>query len=268
MDSDLNLSRFIVPSPIDEVFYIPEFITEEEEEYLTRKITESSCVRWKSLPNRRLQVWGGDLLPSGALVPRELPSFVTEYPDIIQRLRKTGAFASSKHGEPNHIIVNEYQPGQGIMPHEDGSSYHPVVATLSLGSHAVFNYHRYLTDDIKPLPSNIHCAGRSIDPNPVLSLLLERRSLVITAKSLYKEHLHAIQPLEYDVLAPWDEDELREPVGGSVKVANCNVIRGKVESKASREGGLLRRGTRLSLTCRDVERVVGGKGLGKVFTRK
>jgi len=41
MDNDLDLSRFIVPSPIDEVFYIPEFITEEEEEYLTRKVIHS-----------------------------------------------------------------------------------------------------------------------------------------------------------------------------------------------------------------------------------
>jgi len=154
------------------------------------------------------------------------------------------------------------------MPHEDGSSYHPVVATLSLGSHTIFNYHRYLKDAVMPSSSDTHCAGRSIDPSPILSVLLERRSLVITAKSLYKEHLHAIQPLEYDVLAPWDEDESCEPVGDSVKVANCNMIKREVESKASKEGGLLRRGTRLSLTCRDVERVVCGKGLGKMFARK
>jgi hypothetical protein len=54
-------------------------------------------------------------------------------PDLISRLRNTGVFASSPHGVPNHIILNEvsarmllpsnftlnhttqYLPGQGIM---------------------------------------------------------------------------------------------------------------------------------------------------------
>ncbi|KAF8588035.1 hypothetical protein K439DRAFT_1336264, partial [Ramaria rubella] len=142
----MDLSSFRVPCPVDEVFYISEFVSEEEEVYLQRKISDSSHVKWKTLPNRRCMRVCGDLTTSNVLIPQKLPTFITEYPDIIKRLRDTGLFACSKHGEPNHIIVNEYEPGQGIMPHEDGPSYHPVVATLSLGSHAVFNYHRYLED--------------------------------------------------------------------------------------------------------------------------
>lgn len=41
---------------------------------------------------------------------------------------------------PNHVLVNEYLPGQGIMPHEDGAAYRPVVATVSLGSAAVVEF--------------------------------------------------------------------------------------------------------------------------------
>jgi alkylated DNA repair protein alkB family protein 6 len=40
----------------------------------------------------------------------------------------------------NHILVNEYLPGQGIMPHQDGPLYHPVVAILSLGSPALMHF--------------------------------------------------------------------------------------------------------------------------------
>lgn len=32
----------------------------------------------------------------------------------------------------NHVLVNEYQPGQGIMAHQDGPLYTPAVAILSL----------------------------------------------------------------------------------------------------------------------------------------
>ena len=70
------------------------------------------------------------------LVPQAMPSFLTTYPDLMGRLSGTSAFTSSPHQRPNHVIMNEYLPGQGIMPHEDGPSYHPVVATISLGSHA------------------------------------------------------------------------------------------------------------------------------------
>lgn len=34
----MALSQYRVPSSLDEVFYIPEFITEREEEYLLRKV--------------------------------------------------------------------------------------------------------------------------------------------------------------------------------------------------------------------------------------
>lgn len=40
----------------------------------------------------------------------------------------------------NHVLVNEYLPGQGIMPHQDGPAYFPVVAIISLGSPAVMRF--------------------------------------------------------------------------------------------------------------------------------
>ena len=37
-----------------------------------------------------------------------------------------------------------------VQPHEDGPSYHPVVATISLGSHTVFHYYRYKDEPTGP----------------------------------------------------------------------------------------------------------------------
>ena len=34
---------------------------------------------------------------------------------------------------PNHILLNEYLPGQGIIPHLDGDLFYPTIATVSLG---------------------------------------------------------------------------------------------------------------------------------------
>ena len=36
--------------------------------------------------------------------------------------------------KPNHILLNEYLPGQGISPHLDGDLFYPTIATVSLGN--------------------------------------------------------------------------------------------------------------------------------------
>ncbi|EJD04874.1 uncharacterized protein FOMMEDRAFT_18598 [Fomitiporia mediterranea MF3/22] len=314
--TDFDLSLFAVNSAgIPKAHYIPDFISEQEEAYLLRQIYNAPKPKWKCLENRRLQVWGGDLTPSNKLLAQALPPFLTEYPDIIGRLRSTGVFSNSRHGAPNHIIVNEYLPLQGIMPHEDGPSYHPVVATISLGSHTVFHYYRYKqdasfttsasgavqedgvqnTDDKHTEPSvdtlshsrtalndgleevlikqeTRESRGRVIDmSNPVLSLFLEPRSLVITTRDLYTDHLHGIDPLSEDVFLPARTTSVSPDLGqpncssdeleGSVRVANWDIVKDPKVREVVRNGGRLKRGARISLTCRDVENVISVKSL-------
>lgn len=60
---------------------------------------------------------------------------------MIPRLMALEVFKDAPHGAPNHCLVNEYLNGQGILPHEDGPAYHPVVATVSLASSAVLDFY-------------------------------------------------------------------------------------------------------------------------------
>merc|ERR1712194_208631 len=50
---------------------------------------------------------------------------------------------------PNHVLVNEYHPGQGILPHTDGPAYFSRTATLSLGSDVLIRFtpRKQATDD-------------------------------------------------------------------------------------------------------------------------
>lgn len=250
----MDVSRYAVPQS-DRTYYIPEFITLEEEAYLIRKICESPQPKWKHLQNRRLQIWGGELTAKNILIPEQLPSFVRQFPDVVRRIQSTGLFEHSPHGAPNHIIMNEYLPGQGIMPHEDGPSYYPVVATLSLGSHAVFHYYRYKADDPEPeVKSSASNAteGRIVDNTPVSSLLLEPRSLVITTSSLYTSHLHGIEGITEDYIsAPDGAVANAKPV----RIANADLLGDPAMREAVLQGRKLARGTRYSLTCRDIARV-------------
>ena len=136
------------------------------------------------------------------------------------------------------------------QPHEDGPSYHPVVATLSLGSHTVMHYYQY-TPPVSP-DDGQH--GRTIDTRPPLSLLLEPRSLVITTSALYTDHLHGISEVGEDHLIAHDGGRNNGETAGT-RVANYEMIKGEDEKKVVMHGGTLRRQTRYSLTCRDVGKV-------------
>lgn len=160
-------------------------------------------------------------------------------------------FARSPHARPNHVLVNEYRPGAGIMPHklsicrrqqridahpaQDGAAYWPVVCTVSLGSSLCLNLHRS-TD------------GGGRDPTPAWRILQEPRSLLITTESFYTDHFHGIADIDEDV------DLTAE--GG---VVNLSLL-GNPEAFAS---GRNVRNTRTSLTYRDVLGVsMIGKRLG------
>ncbi|KJA24935.1 hypothetical protein HYPSUDRAFT_183277 [Hypholoma sublateritium FD-334 SS-4] len=230
-----------------DVFYFPNFITTEEEEYLIRKINDSPQPQWKKLASRRLQIWGGDITAKGNLLPRPFPPFISKYPDVIARIKATGAFENTPHKEPNHVIINEYLPGQGIMPHEDGPQYHPVVATLSLGSHTVFHYYQYRADGDGDPASSGH--GKTIDTRPTLSVILEPRSLIISSGAMYTSHLHGIEEATEDIIAC-------TPHFAGIAISNLARLKDPQIKQFIGTGTPLQRGVRYSLTCRDVGRVL------------
>ncbi|PPR05432.1 hypothetical protein CVT26_011310 [Gymnopilus dilepis] len=245
---EANLSRFRIEA-LEGAYYVPNFITRDEEEYLIRKICESPQPQWKSLAKRRLQIWGGDITAKGTLMPQPLPVFVNKFPDILSRIRTTGCFEGSPHGAPNHIIMNEYIPGQGIMPHEDGPQYYPVVATLSLGSHAIFHYYRYQDEpDAVASSASSTGQGRAIDTRPMTSVLLEPRSLIISSGIAYTSRLHGIDAVEEDLIA------LDNSSPGTA-ISNMKYLQDPEIERSIQQGVPIKRGTRYSLTCRDVERV-------------
>ncbi|KAJ9069631.1 Alpha-ketoglutarate-dependent dioxygenase alkB 6 [Entomophthora muscae] len=125
--------------------------------------------------------------------------------------------------EFNHVLVNEYLPGQGIFAHEDGPFYHPMVATLSLGSHTIINY--------RPKHS-------ALETDPSLkgfSLFIEPRSLVVMSEKVYRDFTHEIEPKTADRVSCLTECE---------NFSQCAIKDFPSE---------IQRGARISLTFRHVK---------------
>ena len=128
--SDRKADTKVIPRRLLEsgVTYAAAFLTGSESDDLLSQIDARP---WMNDLKRRVQHYGWRYDYSSRVVTEEmktepLPGFILK---IARELKVRGWFASM----PDQVIVNEYEPGQGIAPHIDRDCFGPSVATLSLG---------------------------------------------------------------------------------------------------------------------------------------
>ncbi|KAI9737573.1 MAG: hypothetical protein M1834_009728 [Cirrosporium novae-zelandiae] len=234
-----------IPGLPEGMYYIPNFITKAEEDTLVKEVLTQPTPRWTNLTHRRLQTHPSPLSPrTNTLLNEPLPPFLTT--PIIPRFSRLQVFASSPHcAAPNHVLINEYTPGQGIMPHEDGAAYWPTVATVSLGAHIVLD---------------VYAKGADGERGELRARILqERRSLLVTRGVMYTDFLHGIAEVELD--------ERLQAGMGEEGITNWDIL-GEMDMWKQCEGRKERE-TRISLTYRDVLRVKNmGKGLKGILGRR
>ncbi|XP_077435948.1 putative RNA/DNA demethylase ALKBH6 [Vanacampus margaritifer] len=223
-----ELRQFVVRGASPTVYYVPAFISEEEEAHLLQQVYQSPKPKWTQLSGRRLQNWGG-LPHHKGMLEEKMPAWLHTY---CQKVSSHGAFSGKT---ANHVLVNEYKPGEGIMPHEDGPLYHPTVTTITLGSHTLLDFY---TPVGRPAGDDDVAVSSSEDDRHLFSLLLRPRSLLVLQDDSYRNLLHGIGAREVDVLT--DKMVNLDPAG-------------------AQPGETLTRGTRVSLTIRHVPKVLKTK---------
>lgn len=176
----LELDGFRVAAPLASVWLLPDFVTAEEEAGLLSSV-HSPAARWTTLHGRRVQALGGIVHERAGLLPAPLPKWLT--PLLARITTSCGSLFGGL--SVNHVLVNEYALGDGILHHQDGPSYHPAVAIVSLGSSTVLSF--------RPHASNPHSAGAAV--------FLPRRSLLLFTGDAYASHLHGIKATATDSTA-------------------------------------------------------------------
>jgi alkylated DNA repair protein alkB family protein 6 len=271
-DAKQGLQAFRISGLPPEFYYIPNFITPEEEASILQKVCAMLCAkdndlrnslnlyptmyplitrpqipaqRWTHLTHRRLQAHPSTLTKNNTLLASPLPAYLTN--PVVQRFTELAIFKDTPHRQPNHVLINEYRPGEGIMPHEDGGAYAPVVATVSLGGS--------LCLEVTAKPSSADDDNDASEKRYALPtrILQEPRSLLITTGDAYRDLMHGIPGVEVD-------EDLSEHT-----VANWALLADAESVVAA--GGRTVRETRVSLTYRDVlkvssaaSKVLGGMG--------
>lgn len=154
------------------VVYEPGFMTTAECDGLLGSIDGRP---WMNDLKRRVQHYGWRYDYSARFVTENMRAQPLPYgiEDVAERLRSRGWFTQT----PDQVIVNEYEPGQGIAPHVDRDCFGPAVATLSLGD---------------PWPMQFVPAGRNTDRAERQEVLLEVGSILVLTGTARNKWMHGI----------------------------------------------------------------------------
>ncbi|KAM4060225.1 calpain [Hirsutella rhossiliensis] len=134
-------------------YYIPDFITRDEQDWILGKIAAAPRPNWKQLTHRRLQTWPSGLVQD-KLLHAPLPPWLED--PVVTRLLSLPVsegnlqhiFAQSPHARPNHVLVNEYPPGVGIMPHKTAPRIGQSCALLLITTESLYTDHFHGISDI------------------------------------------------------------------------------------------------------------------------
>lgn len=161
------------------LIYLPDFISKAEERAVVMLLDDPNQAKWSHELSRRVQHFGYRYdYKLRALTSADK---IADPPEFIRALGQRLVDLEYFITPPDQVIVNEYEPGQGISPHIDRETcFGPAVASLSIGSEIVMDFR-----------SQSGKAG---------SLLLRPRSLVVLSEDSRFRWKHSIAARKRDVM--------------------------------------------------------------------
>lgn len=170
------------PAPAGSVGWVPDALSAEQEEAL---VAAADAGGWHEVRGRRLQVHGTDP-HSGSCAPLA-PWLGT----LLDWLGAGGDAAPAQcSSRPNHVLVNEYARGEGIMAHTDGPCYEDSVCILSCGGPCVMHFRANVT---------ARDVGTARD-RTLFSLALPARSALLFRGPAYWDMRHGIEAVSEDTV--------------------------------------------------------------------
>ncbi|MBF2759948.1 MAG: alpha-ketoglutarate-dependent dioxygenase AlkB [Ectothiorhodospiraceae bacterium AqS1] len=159
-----------------DIAYRDEFIGEDEERDLVRAVDGAD---WMGDLRRRVQHYGFRYDYAKRRIGRDdrigdLPGWVVPLAERLSCDDCLGRF-------PDQLIVNEYEPGQGIAAHIDRDCFGPKIAAVSLAGDCLIN--------LAPARGRF---GEAMDA------VVKRRSLMVYSGLGRKDYLHGIAARKSD----------------------------------------------------------------------
>ena len=113
---------------------------------------------------------------SQGMIAEAIPNWLAFY---VGKINSISGLFDEKH-KANHVLVNEYCPGNGIMPHLDGPLFHPIISTISLGSSTNLDFYNQIE-------ANETNKSTQLNDRYLFSIYLKPRSLLVLSDRMYDE---------------------------------------------------------------------------------
>ena len=152
-----------------------DFISSSLEEKL---ITEIDAQPWVVDYDRRLQYYG---YRNELEKPYDLVEFPVLIPPAIYSLSEKIVEQKILQQQPDQVIINEYDPGQGIRPHKDRNYFDNQICGINLGSGCIMRFIKIKGGD-------------------VVDVEIPRRSLYVMQDEARYKWNHAIPPRKKDII--------------------------------------------------------------------
>lgn len=161
----------------DGLTYLENYIQEDEAGRLVREI---DATHWRTDLRRRVQHYGYRYDYKARTARRE--DYLGPLPELFQQLAERLTDESHFQTVPEQVIVNEYQPGQGISAHVDCQPcFGETIASLSLLSACVMRF-------------------ASQKSSQHMDLLLQPNSVLVMAGEARHDWTHAISARKTDLV--------------------------------------------------------------------
>jgi len=171
MERQLNMFEQAFKEPVPGLRYVPDFIALVDEATL---LAEIDARPWLADLKRRVQHYGYKYDYKARAISRSM--FVGPLPTFAIALGARLIQAQLLTEPPDQLIVNEYEPGQGITPHIDCEPcFKERIVTVSLGSQCELEF----------IPKDEAQTSKTI-------MLEPRSGLLISGEARY-EWLHTIR---------------------------------------------------------------------------
>lgn len=172
----LEIKKTITDS-VPNLIYIENYISDEEHNNLIHLIDKK---KWSNELKRRVQHYGYKYNYKAKNINESMK--VQNLPNWAEKLGRKLVEDGHFNLPPDQLIINEYEPGQGITAHIDCEPcFEDIIVSISLGSYAIMDFTNKLTKEKIPI------------------VLPPKSAVILKDKSRY-DWLHGIASRKTDII--------------------------------------------------------------------
>ena len=178
-----NTSNIRAIATIQTLLFATKYLHPDYCTYLVQEFEKFSD--WHQVGGRQVALFGGVPHPSGAIC-EPLPPWLNPVAELLKPYFDDHA--------PDQVLLNRYQPDQGIEFHNDGPLYVSTAAIISFNADDVIRFRRAPVTTTTTNAATESSTTTNNVPADDIRIFLPKNSLLVVSNLAYTDYVHGIIP--------------------------------------------------------------------------